>query len=253
MNFRWDIIVNYMPLFLQGAKVTLQVTVIAVVLGTLLGLFLGIARLARVKHGIWKYVVSIFVRWPAILYITFFRGTPLFVQILIVHFGLMPILINQTDGLLISGELARQIKLAETGMLSGVFFSGVVALTLNSGAYIAEIFRAGIQSIDRGQTEAARSLGLTYAKTMRYIIIPQAFRRMLPPLGNEAIMLLKDSSLVSAVGLGELAYAARTAFGATSRVWEPYLTISLMYLVMTLGLSILVAWLERRYGTSDSR
>ncbi|GAX89684.1 amino acid ABC transporter permease [Effusibacillus lacus] len=251
MNVRWDIIVEYMPMYLDGAKMTLQVTVIAVLLGTLLGLFAGIGRLAEAKHGLTKYLLMIFVRWPAVLYITFFRGTPLFVQILIVHFGLMPILIHPADGLLISGDLARQIKLSEEGIFSGVFISGVVALTLNSGAYIAEIFRAGIQSIDRGQTEAARSLGLTYGQTMRYVIVPQAFRRMLPPLGNEAIMLLKDSSLVSAIGLAELAYMARSAFGTTTRVWEPYLTISLMYLVMTLGLSILVEWLERRYGKGD--
>ncbi len=93
----------------------------------------------------------------------------------------------------------------------GAFISGALALSLNSAAYIAEIFRAGIQSIDRGQYEAARSLGLNYFQTMKRVIIPQAFRRMLPPLGNEAIMLLKDSSLVSAIGLAELAYAARTA------------------------------------------
>lgn len=246
MDFRWDIVSGYMPLFLKGAVMTLEVTAISVTLGTLMGLFLGIGRLAQAKNGILKYFLSIVIRWPAILYITFFRGTPLFVQILIVHFGVQPIFINPQHGLLISGELAYEIK-----SNYGAFISGIIALTLNSGAYIAEIFRAGIQSIDKGQTEAARSLGLTYGKTMRYIIIPQAFRRMLPPLGNEAITLLKDSSLVSAIGLAELAYAARSAFGNTSRVWEPYLTISVMYLILTLGLSILVAWLERRYGKGD--
>ncbi|BCJ87886.1 amino acid ABC transporter permease [Effusibacillus dendaii] len=248
MHFRWEIIGEYWPLFVKGAVTTIEATVIAVVLGTIIGLFAGIGRLAYVKHGIWKYIVTLLFRWPAIVYITFFRGTPLFVQILIVHFGLMPLLINQTDGWIISGDLARTIKLSDWN----VFLSAIVALTLNSGAYIAEIFRAGIQSIDKGQAEAARSLGLSYPKTLRYIIVPQAFRRMLPPLGNEAIALLKDSSLVSAIGLGELAYAARTVFGSTTRVWEPYLTISAFYLVMTLGLSLLVAWLERRYGV-DSR
>lgn len=246
MDFRWDIVSGYMPLFLRGAVMTLEVTAVSVTLGTLLGLFLGIGRLAQAKNGFLKYFLSIVIRWPAILYITFFRGTPLFVQILIVNFGVLPFFIHPQDGFLISGELAFEIK-----SNYGAFISGIIALTLNSGAYIAEIFRAGIQSIDKGQMEAARSLGLTYGQTMRHVIIPQAFRRMLPPLGNEAITLLKDSSLVSAIGLAELAYAARSAFGSTSRVWEPYLTISVMYLIMTLGLSVFVAWLERRYGKGD--
>jgi polar amino acid transport system permease protein len=246
MGIRWDVINDYMPMFLEGAVMTLEVTAIGVVLGTLLGLFAGIARLAKVKYGIAKLLVTIFVRWPAIIYITFFRGTPLFVQIMIVNFAVLPLLIHPTHGWLISGDLAGEIKSSH-----GAFIAGIIALTLNSGAYIAEIFRAGIQSIDKGQMEAARSLGMTYPQAMRFIIIPQAFRRMLPPLGNEAIMLLKDSSLVSAIGLAELAYAAKSAFGATSRVWEPYLTISLIYLIMTLGLSVLVSWLERRYGKGD--
>jgi polar amino acid transport system permease protein len=251
MGIRWDIIQQYMPMLIDGAITTIEVTAIALLLGTLLGLFAAMGRLAQAKHGVLKVLITVFVRWPSILYITLFRGTPLFVQILIIHFGLMPLLIHPTDGLLISGELARHIKLANTGMLSGAFISGVVALTLNAGAYIAEIFRAGIQSIDKGQTEASRSLGLTYVKTMRLVILPQAFRRMLPALGNESITLLKDSSLVSAIGLSEMAYVARSAFGATTRVWEPYLTISIMYLAMTLGLSLFVSWLERRHGKGD--
>lgn len=251
MGFRWDIVQQYMPMFIEGAVITIEITVIAVLLGTLLGIFIALGRLARAKYGILKYFITVFIRWPAIIYITVFRGTPLFVQILIVHYGVMPLLIHQKGGLLISGELARHIQLANTGMLQGAFLSGAVALTLNSGAYLAEIFRAGIQSIDKGQAEAARSLGFSHFNTMKLIILPQAFRRMLPALGNEAITLLKDSSLVSAAGLGELAYVARSAFGATTRVWEPYLTISLMYLVMTLGLSLVVDWLERRYGKGD--
>jgi len=170
------------------------------------------------------------------------------VQILLVHFAVMPLFINQADGLLISGEAARNIK-----QNYGAFLSGMVALTLNAGAYISEIFRAGIQSIDKGQVEASRSLGLSFPRTMYHVVLPQAFRRMLPPLGNNAIALLKDSSLVSAIGLAELAYAARTVAGAYSRYWEPYLTISLMYWILTLGLAHIVTKLEARYGRGDSR
>jgi polar amino acid transport system permease protein len=149
---------------------------------------------------------------------------------------------------LVSGEAARTIR-----QDYGAFFSGVLALTLNAGAYISEVVRAGIQSIDRGQSEAARSLGLSFRQTMQYVVLPQAFRRMLPPLGNNAIALLKDSSLVSAIGLSELAYAARTVAGTYSRYWEPYLTIALVYWMLTLVLAAMVKRLERRYGRGDTR
>jgi polar amino acid transport system permease protein len=206
------------------------------------------ARLAEARHAPARQLCQYALRWPSTVYVSFFRGTPLFVQILLIHFAVLPLFINPTDGLLISGETARSIK-----QNHGAFVSGIVALTLNAGAYISEIFRAGIQSIDRGQVEASRSLGLTYAKTMRHVVLPQAFRRMLPPLGNNAIALLKDSSLISAIGLAELAYAARTVAGAYSRYWEPYLTISLMYWVLTLGLAWGVKRLEARYGRGDTR
>ena len=114
--------------------------------------------------------------------------------------------------MLIAGEAARNIK-----QNYGAFLSGVVALTLNAGAYISEIFRAGIESINKGQVEASRSLGMSFPRTMYHVVLPQAFRRMLPPLGNNAIALLKDSSLVSAIGLVELAYTARRVTGAYSR------------------------------------
>ena len=127
----------------------------------------------------------------------FFRGTPLFVQILLVHFALMPALVQPDGGLLLSGEAARVFRQEH-----GAFFSGALALTLNAGAYVSEILRAGIQSIHGGQTEAAYSVGLTHAQSMRYIVLPQALRRMVPALVNEMVTLVKDSSLVSAIGLG---------------------------------------------------
>ena len=243
--FRTDIIIEYWPLFMQGLWTTLQLTLIGVCIGTLLGLFLGLGKIAQAEKGPWKWPLTFLVRIPSQLYIAFFRGTPLFVQILLIHFALIPLLIHSENGWLIQGDLALELKREY-----GAFISGACALSLNAAAYIAEIFRAGIQSIDKGQFEAARSLGLSYAQTMRFVIIPQAFRRMLPPLGNEAITLLKDSSLVSAIGLAELAYAARTTAGAYSRYWEPYLFISLIYLVITLGMSYLVHLMERKYRST---
>jgi polar amino acid transport system permease protein len=172
-------------------------------------------------------------------YVGFFRGTPLFVQILLVHFALMPALVQPEGGLLLSGEAARAFRQEH-----GAFFSGALALTLNAGAYISEILRAGIHSIHGGQTQAAYSVGLTHGQAMRYIVLPQALRRMVPALVNEAVSLVKDSSLVSAIGLAELALAARTVAGAYSRYWEPYLLISAVYLVITLTLSALARRLE---------
>lgn len=247
MDFRWSIIEGYAPLFARGMLVTLQVSAISIVVGTLLGLLVGMLRLAEVQRGAWKWPVRA-ARWLAALYVAFFRGTPLFVQIMLVHFALMPALVHPEHGLLISGELARTIK-----QDYGAFLSGTVALSLNAGAYISEIFRAGIQSIERGQSYAAASLGMNYLLTMRHVVLPQAFRRMLPPLGNEAITLLKDSSLVSAIGLAELAYAARTVAGTYARYWEPYITISVLYFGMTIILALLVARLEHRYSAPHRR
>jgi polar amino acid transport system permease protein len=246
--FRADIVAQYAGLFWQGLQMTVMITLICIVQGTALGLAVGLANLAEARRSPARQLCKYALSWPATVFVSFFRGTPLFVQILLIHFAVLPLFINQADGLLISGDAARNIK-----QNYGAFLSGVVALTLNAGAYISEIFRAGIQSIDRGQVEASRSLGLSFPRTMYHVILPQAFRRMLPPLGNNAIALLKDSSLVSAIGLAELAYAARTVAGAYSRYWEPYLTISLMYWVLTLGLAYVVKRLEDRYGRGDSR
>ncbi|MCX7572341.1 amino acid ABC transporter permease [Tumebacillus sp. DT12] len=216
-DFQWDALIKYLPYFFDGLVMTVELTVIAVILGTVLGLFAGMGRLTKIAP----------LRWLSNIYVGFFRGTPLFVQILLIHFAVMPGIFGK----------------------SSAFVSGIVALSLNAGAYIAEIFRAGIQSIDRGQMEAARSLGLTQGQAMRTVILPQAVRRMLPPLGNEAIMLLKDSSLLAAISLQEMTFYAKLMQGKTYLAWEPYLTLALMYLVLTMLLAQVVKFLERKYGT----
>ena len=242
MDLRWDILAGYMPLFVSGLWMTVQLTLVAISAGMVLGVFFGLVSSSRdapqprskaMRAGL------IVLRAITTAYVTFFRGTPLFVQILLVHFALMPALIHPDGGLLLSGELAREFR-----QNHGAFFSGALALTLNAGAYISEIFRAGIQSIHNGQSQAAYSVGLTHPQTMRHVVLPQAFRRMVPALVNEGITLIKDSSLVSAIGLAELALAARTVAGAYSRYWEPYLAISAVYLVLTLTLSLLAKRLE---------
>ena len=242
MDLRWDILAGYGPLFVAGLWMTVKLTIVAIGVGLLLGIALGLvsssadAPQPKSVLGAWALRIA---RGVTLAYVTFFRGTPLFVQILLVHFALMPALIHPDGGLLLSGEAAREFRQAH-----GAFFSGALAMTLNAGAYISEIFRAGIQSIHRGQVQAAYSVGLTHPQAMRYVILPQAFRRMMPALVNEGVTLIKDSSLVSAIGLGELALAARTVAGAYSRYWEPYLLISAMYLVLTLLLAALAKRLE---------
>ncbi len=216
MDFRFDIIKEYAPFFLQGVLLTIGLSLIAIIVGSILGLAIGLGKMSTKR----------LVRLPFEWYINFFRGTPLFVQILLVHFGLMPLFFAQPNPTV----------------------SAAVSLSLNSAAYIAEIFRAGIQSIDKGQMEAARSLGMTHVQAMRYVILPQALKRMIPPFANEFIVLIKDSSLAAIIAAPELMYWGRAAQGQYYRVWEPYLTVAFIYLILTLSLSKLLHYLERKYS-----
>ncbi|MBL5767980.1 amino acid ABC transporter permease [Heyndrickxia sporothermodurans] len=217
MDFRFDLIADYLPLFLRGTLITIEVSVLGILFGTILGLFIGLGKMMKNKY----------IRLPFVWYINFFRGTPLFLQILLVHFGVIPAFINDTNA----------------------FIALITALSLNSAAYIAEIFRAGIQSIDRGQMEAARSLGMNHKQAMRNVILPQAFKRMIPPLGNEFVVLIKDSSLGAIIAAPELMYWGRAMQGQYYRPWEPYLTTALIYLILTLTLSYVLEYVERKVKT----
>ncbi|HEY9612427.1 ABC transporter permease subunit, partial [Allocoleopsis sp.] len=213
-----SVILKALPNLLKGALVTLELTAFSVFLGMIGGSLLGILRLSPLKP----------LRWATIAYIDFFRGTPLLVQILMIYFGI-PALIQ---GLGLEFSMNR-------------LTAAVMALTLNSAAYLAEIVRAGIQSIDIGQSEAAQSLGLGAVQTMRYVIFPQALRRMLPPLGNEFITLLKDTSLVSVIGFQELLQEGRLTIANNYRAFEIYAAVALIYLVLTLLSSRFFSFLER--------
>lgn len=217
MSFDLALAVDSLPLLLAGAVVTVQITMLSVGLGMVIGLFVGIARLAN----FWP------VRTLAAVYIDFLRGTPLLVQIFLIYFALPMI----------------------TGSRVDPFVAAITACGINSGAYVAEIFRAGIQSIDNGQMEAGRSLGMSWWQTMRYIIIPQAFKRVIPPLGNEFIAMLKDSSLVSVIGFEELTRCGQLVIARTYGSLEIWTSVAIIYLVMTVTISRLVAYLERRYDT----
>ena len=223
MDFRFDIIYEYREMFLYGVLTTLGLTVIGTLGGSILGLLLALARLIHLeKAGAVLRAAVWLVRKISLLYVTLFRGTPLFVQVIIWAYEL-----RKAYGPLIIGSLA---------------------LIANSGAYISEIFRAGIQSIDKGQMEAARSLGLNYRQAMRYVVLPQALRRMLPPLASEFITLLKDSSLLSVIGVVELLAVQKAISGRYSVYEEPLYTVALIYLVLTTCLGWMFLRLENRYN-----
>ncbi len=214
-----------LPLLLRGAVYTVEITAASVFFGIIIGLIMSLGKMSK----------NAFFRIPSIMYIDFIRGTPLMVQILLFYYGISGLLAQLTGGPVRFEPL----------------LSGVVVYSLNSGAYVAEIFRAGIQSIDIGQTEAARSLGMTQGMAMRHVILPQAFRRIIPPLGNEFITLLKDSSLLSIIGVMELLQSGRLYVARTYASFPVYIMVSLVYLVMTLGITRLVTWGERRLKISD--
>lgn len=221
MNFDFKMIVDSFPLLLIGAGITIQITALSVGFGMLIGLFMSIARLSSIK----------FLRILAAIYVDFIRGTPLLVQIFLMYFALPMIIGQRVDP----------------------FLAAIIACSINSGAYIAEIFRGGIQSIDKGQMEAGRSLGMSWAQTMRYIIVPQAFKRVIPPLGNEFIAMLKDSSLVSVIGFEELTRRGQLIIASTYSPFEIWVAVAFIYLVMTLAISRLVSCLEVRYRVNEGR
>ncbi|MEW6638630.1 MAG: amino acid ABC transporter permease [Actinomycetota bacterium] len=211
--FNLEIVSSNIDVLLQGLVITLLLAFLAEFFGIVLGLFLSLLKIAR----------SRILRFPAQVYIDVFRGTPLLVQIIIIYF-----------------------TTASVGLrFNSLFFAGLVALSLNAAAYVAEIFRAGIQSIDKGQMEAGRASGLTYGQTMRHIIVPQAFRRVIPPLTNEFVMLIKDTSLVSVIGLAELLRAARVIQADTFN-GSPLIAAAAIYLIICLPLIYLTNVLERR-------
>ena len=214
MDFRFDIIYEYRWMFFYGALTTLGLTVVATAGGSVLGLLLALARLIHLeKAGAPMRALAWVLRKVSLLYVTLFRGTPLFVQIVIWSYVWFPFFVHPTDGLLINGDEAVEIRRSYGG-----------------------------------QMEAARSLGLTYPQAMRYVILPQALRRMLPPLASEFITLLKDSSLLSVIAVAELAYVQSTISGRYSVYEEPLYTVALIYLLMTTFLGWVFLRLENRYN-----
>ncbi|UCD78785.1 MAG: amino acid ABC transporter permease [Desulfobacterales bacterium] len=209
-------------LLIIGLWITLKLSLIATFLGIMIGIIGGLSRISANPA----------LKWATMVYVELIRGSPLMVQILIWYFVL---------GTVINDVLAAY----GLGRISA-FWYGVASLACFAGAYVTEIVRAGIQSIHRGQTEAARSLGMSYAQSMRHIILPQALRRILPPLAGQFISLIKDSSLLGIIAIRELTKAAREAVSASLQPFEVYLMLGALYLVLTFTLSMVVQRMERR-------
>ena len=217
MDMNIELIKNAIPLLIAGAGITVEITALSVFFGMLIGIVVALIRLSGVKV----------LRWLGNVYVDFIRGTPLLIQIFLVYFALPSIIGHRVDA----------------------FFAAISACSINSGAYVAEVFRGGIQSIDVGQMEAGRSLGMTWWQTMRYIILPQAFKRIIPPLGNEFIAMLKDSSLVSVIGFEELTRRGQLIIARTYASFEIWMAVAIIYLILTFTVARLTGLLERKFDT----
>lgn len=212
-------------LVFEGVWMTLRLSALGMLFGVALGTFFALLRLSRLRP----------VRWLAYFYIWFFRGTPLLVQIVFWFFAL---------------PQAWPSWAPWDGQMSP-FMTAIFALSINEGAYMTEIMRAGIQSVDTGQMEAARSLGMTYPLAMRRIILPQAMRVVIPPTGNEFIAMLKNSSLVSVISVSEVFLVAKLQYSSSLLYFEWLIIASLWYLALTTVASIGQAWLESRYSATS--
>ncbi|PID60288.1 ABC transporter permease [candidate division KSB3 bacterium] len=209
-------------IMLQGLWMTLKVSLYAIFLGILIGLIGGIARMSSNPA----------LKWTAIAYVELIRGSPLLVQIFIWYFVL--------------GTLVNTMLSSRGFSQISPLWSGVAALAFFTGAYVTEIVRAGIQSIHKGQIEASRSLGMSYGQSMRYVVLPQAMRRILPPLAGQFISLIKDSSLLGIIAVRELTKATREVITTSLQPFELYFTCALLYLLLTFTLSMAVQYMERR-------
>ena len=223
MNFQF--LGKYFGMFLEGASITIEVSLVSLIIGFIVGLFICLMKMSRIK----------ILKWLSTAYVEILRGTPLFVQVYIVYFGLSQFGIDFPD----------------IGPIPGKFLAGTFALSINSSAYVAEIFRSGIQAVDKGQMEASRSLGLDYASTMRYVIVPQAVKNILPALANEFITLVKESAILSVIGVQDLMFKSIAVKNQTYIAFEPFIVAAAMYFVMTFTLSKLVGLLEKKLAQSN--
>ena len=221
---------KYIDMFLEGMVCTVSLSAMTVLFGFMLALVLALMRMAKFKP----------LNWVAATYVEIFRATPLLVQLFIVYHVLLAGLDLPT------WKIFGFIRFER-------FIPGVIALSLNSGAYLSEIIRSGIQSIDGGQTEAARSLGMTQWQNMRYIVLPQAIKNILPAIANEFVTIIKESSICYTIGVQEIMSAVANVKGATFSIGEPLIIAACVYFCLTFPTSKIIAYFERRMSRGDKR
>lgn len=214
MDFDLKLFLESLPALAQGARVTIELTLASVTIGFAIGLLMGLARVSN----------SAVLRISSVVFVTLFRGIPLLVTMMFLYYGLPSL-----------------------GIQLSAYAVGIIALSVTNGAYVTEIIRSGIQSIDPGQMRAARSLGMSYGLAMRRIILPQAIRRVLPPITNESITLLKNTALVSTISLADLLRVGVEIMTWKANTFSPFAGVALIYLCMTLPMQALNTWLERKY------
>ena len=221
----FTMMIPYLGDFLKGAGMTLIISLITVLLGCILGFIATLGK--RSKYKIFNIM--------SLVYTEVIRGTPILLQLFLIRYGLPAI-----------GIRTPCIPVVDP---DGKLTACIIALAINSGAYVCEIFRAGLESVDKGQNEAARSLGLDAKQAMKFVILPQAIKTILPTLGNEFIMMIKESSLVSTFGVFDVMYTQKIVNSITYRSFEPQIIVALIYLSMTMGITALLNRLERKLNT----
>jgi glutamine transport system permease protein len=220
-QFETQVVFDTFPMLMRGLKLTILITTAGLAIGFAVGAVAGLMKISR----------SFVLRKTSGVYVECIRGTPMLVQAMFLYYGV---------------PMALGIRIPP-------LMAGIVVIAVNSGAYIAEIVRGAVQSINTGQSEAGRSIGLTRFQTMRYIVWPQAFRRMIPPLGNQFIISLKDTSLLMVIGVGELLRTGQEIVAVNFRAFEVYLAVAVVYLAMTLSISHLLRLLESRLAKRVAR
>ena len=232
MTFNFAAMAKYSVYFVQGVQYTILLSFFTVLFGFILALVLALLRISKFKV----------LRAISATYIELVRGTPMLVQLFLVFY------------VVFGAGCLKAPEFTLFGFIQGSrFVPGIIALSLNSAAYLAEIIRAGIQGIDYGQTEAARSLGMTNAQTMRYIILPQAVRNILPAIANEFVVIIKESSICSVLGMQDIMYAAKLVQGASYLPAEPLIIAAVLYFCLTFPTSKLIQYFERRMSRGYTR
>lgn len=218
------ILKEYMPLFLEGIKNTMLIAIIGTVIGFLIGLFVAIIRTIPIEKNdsAFKKVVLTAVRWILVAYIEIFRGTPMMVQAAVIYYGIF------------------------SGLDISIMFVAVMIVSVNTGAYMSEIIRGGIMSVDHGQTEGAHSIGMTHFQTMSSVVLPQAVRNIMPSIGNEFVVNIKDSSVLNIIGVAELYFQANSAAGTYFLFFESFCISAVIYFILTFTTTRILRYIEKR-------